>query len=130
MARTRTPEHLRAVKGMDKKNPSRRNDNEPQPPVMGIGEPPKHLNENQKDIWNEMVLQMPGGVLGSSDRIAFELIAKLVWESRFNYEEFTGAKLAQLNSLLSRFGMTPSDRSKISIPQKKEESRYEKYRKV
>lgn len=128
MARNRTPEHLRAVKGMDKKNPSRRNDNEPVPPMMGIGPAPSHLTQLESNIWDEVVLQMPPKVLGSSDRIAFEVMVKIINEVRTDFTEITGAKLAQLTSLLSRFGMTPSDRSKLSIPTEKQESRYEKYK--
>jgi len=55
------------------------------------------------------------GVLGQVDRIAVELACKLY--VRVDEGVATGVDYNQLIKLLSQFGMTPADRSRLSIPE-------------
>lgn len=55
------------------------------------------------------------GVLGQADRIAVELACKLY--VRVDEGTATGVDYNQLIKLLSQFGMTPADRSRLSIPE-------------
>ena len=64
---------------------------------------------------------MVDGVLTVADRIAWCSLCELEAERREAPREFTGAKFASLISLLGRFGMTPSDRAKVSITDDKDE---------
>ena len=128
MARHRTPDNVRDIKGMDKKNPSRKNQNQ----VVverGIGEPPPHMNPTQIKIWNEVVSNMHSGVLSSADRIALEIIVGLIWRYRYWHEDdsilpLSGAELSTLRGMLGQFGMTPTDRAKLSIPEQKPKNEF------
>lgn len=115
MSRNRTPEALREVRGMDKKNPSRRAPDQPEP-NGGIGPAPAHLNVLEQEIWDEIVGHMHAGVMGQAERVAFEQIVRLTYEMRVNFAEMPTSRVQALTSLLSKFGMTPTDRAKIVVP--------------
>ena len=68
---------------------------------------------------------MYAGVLGEGDKMAFEMLVRLIHEMRTAFEDMNGAKLSQLNSLLSKFGMTPSDRTTIDVPKEKKINPFE-----
>lgn len=118
MPTPRKPTALRELQGTIKDHPGRQNKNEPSP-ARGIGPPPSHLDSHHSEIWDEIVSNMYAGVLGEADRVALETLSRLVHEMRTNFEEMTAAKLSQLSTLLGRFGMTPSDRTKIVVPKGK-----------
>lgn len=59
---------------------------------------------------------MYAGVLGEADRLALETLTRLVYVMRSDFEEMSAAKLSQLSTMLGKFGMTPSDRTKIVVP--------------
>ena len=120
MGAPRAPTALKQMRGTDKKNPARMNDNEPVP-TKGIGPSIRNgsgsnLNQQEQAIWDEIVSISYAGVLGEADRIALEMMCRLVHEMRTDFTEMTAAKITQLSQLLGRFGMTPSDRTKITVP--------------
>lgn len=115
----RTPKKLKELKGLQVKNKD-----EPEP-ARGIGPAGDVLTDYEKQIWDEVVGHMYAGVLGEADRIALEMMCRLIAEMRLNFEEMTAAKLTQLSALLGRFGMTPSDRTKITIPKKENKNPFE-----
>jgi len=115
MAANKKPTALRELQGTANRNKHR--DNQDQPVVTrGIGPAPKHLNDDQKEIWDEVVSSMYAGVLGEADRLALETLTRLVYTMRTDFEEMSAAKLSQLSTMLGKFGMTPSDRTKIVVP--------------
>ena len=124
MGAPKKPSALKAVQGTDKRNKTRMNPNEPTP-VRGIGPAHSSLTEYEQGVWDEIVGISYAGVLGEADRLALEMMCRLVAEMRLNYEEFTAAKLTQLSNLCGRFGMTPSDRTKIVIPKKENKNPFE-----
>jgi hypothetical protein len=114
MARPRTPSSVLELRGAYKKDPQRRRENEPMP-TEGVGtftERPTSLPE----IWDEVVSQLVPGVLTVSDRLALELVCRLLAEIRLHPAEISVGKVTTLCNLLGRFGMTPSDRSKVTVP--------------
>ena len=111
----RKPQALRELNGTSKDHPDRQNPNQPIP-TKGIGPPNKVLTEYEQNIWDEIVGISYPGVLGEADRIALEMMCRLVGEMRMDFESMTAAKITQLSGLVGRFGMTPSDRSKIVVP--------------
>ena len=123
MGNPRKPMAIREIQGTDQQNKHRQNHDAPEP-SRGIGEPPEYLSESQRAIWDEVVSNMYKGVLGEADRVSFEVMVRLIDEMRIDFTEFTAAKLSQLRGLLSCFGMTPSDRLKISIPKEKNKSAF------
>lgn len=118
MGRPRTPSNILDARGAFDKNPNRRRVDEPEP-NGDIGEPPERLTEDQRAAWSEIVSTCANGVLCQSDRIAVEVAAVLLAMFRADPSGIPGAKLARLDSLMARFGMTPSDRSKVSAPKAK-----------
>jgi hypothetical protein len=124
MGSPRKPTALKKLQGTDKQHPERLNENEPIP-VRGIGPHHSTLTKYEAAIWDEVVGISYSGVLGEADRIALEMMCRLIAEMRLNFEEMTAAKITQLSQLLGRFGMTPSDRTKISIPKEKNKNAFE-----
>lgn len=117
----RKPQALREIQGTAKDHPSRQNKEQPIP-ARGIGPTHSSLTEYEAAIWDEVVGISYAGVLGEADRIALEMMCRLIAEMRLNFEEMTAAKITQLSQLLGRFGMTPSDRTKIVIPKKENDN--------
>ncbi len=124
MGAPRKPSALKQIQGTDKQHPERINENEPVP-VRGIGPNHSSLTAYEAEIWDEVVGISYAGVLGEADRIALEIMCRLIAEMRVDYSEFTAAKITQLSQLLGRFGMTPSDRTKIVIPKGEQQNPFE-----
>lgn len=119
----RKPRALRELQGTLKDHPGRQNHNEPIP-TRGAGEPPLSLNEFEREIWAEIIGISYHGVIGEADRMALEMMCRLVAEMRLDFSEMTAAKITQLSNLLARFGMTPSDRTKIVVPKKEKSNTF------
>jgi len=116
MGRTPYPKAVLRIKGVDKTHPERFRirENEPEN-VNPVGDPPENLSGSERKIWMRIVEESITGVLGQADRIAVELACKLY--VRVDEGTATGVDYNQLIKLLSQFGMTPADRSKLSIPE-------------
>ncbi len=125
MARPRTPLNIIKMRGSDKVNPGRFKDRENQMQPESIGRVPNHLKPEYKKIWKEIANHLPAGTIAATDRIALETLCKLIFVMRFDFENMTAAQLGKLESLLGRFGMTPSDRSKVIVPKKTESSAWD-----
>ena len=73
--------------------------------------PPKTFTDEQKKLWREFARMVPAGVATYADRWAVEIIVCTM--AKFRAGTISGAETAQLTSLLSRFGLTPADRSRV-----------------
>ncbi len=135
MARNRTPAQILQIKGAYKKNPQRQRGPEPKADTFKKT-PPKHFNAEEKAVWRELVRNTAAGVLQQSDRPILEQATVLLCVVRKTRSTLIpihnrqGKLIAMrmacpasthqaLTSCLSRLGMTPSDRTRISIPEKK-----------
>lgn len=131
MGAHKKPKALRELNGTADRNKHR--DNQDQPPVArGIGPAPEHFTELQSDIWDYLVGVMYAGVLSISDRPTMEMMTILFHRFRHgDYEEnsvcpaLNGVELSRLDSLMGRYGMTPSDRTKIVVPKKEKSNPFE-----
>lgn len=115
------------LEGNDKNHPERVNHNEPKP-VEKIGNAPRHLTDEQKAIWNEIISQVPPGVITKMDRMTLEMVSVLMLKFRKAAEPLTvdmlageqalpkmqGNELSMLMKGLQTLGMTPADRSRVS----------------
>lgn len=110
----RKPTAVLEMGGAFVKDPQRARHGEPDS-GRGIGPAPDHMTEAQKAIWDEIVGDMAAGVLKSSDRQVFEWLVTLAAEFRQDPEGFGGRKWMVMVSLAGRFGMTPVDRSRLSV---------------
>jgi hypothetical protein len=120
MGRNRTPTAVLELTGAFKKHPDRKRARASEPRGSGpVGEPPERFDEELRAIWFEIADMIPAGVLAKSDRLALEIPCGLV--RKVFQDSINGAELSRLNSLLARLGMTPADRSKVSVPKQPEE---------
>lgn len=99
-------------------------------PDPNFGNVPKYLSEAQKDIWRELVSEIPPRVLTKSDRKTVEIAVRMIERMRHIHNEVVcwaqfhadgticpgemkSSDYATLNRCLSQLGCTPADRSKI-----------------
>jgi hypothetical protein len=68
-------------------------------------------------LWAELANIVPIGVAENSDRWTFEVLVCLM--AKFRSGVALGGEVSQLLSLLAKFGMTPSDRSRVSAAPKR-----------
>lgn len=117
MGRMHTPTAILDARGAFIHHPERKRPNEPVV-TEPLGGPPKHLTPDQKKLWKEFVRMCPAGVVKYSDRWSVERIVLLM--DRQRKDTIKIAEASQLDHLLARFGMTPSDRARVSVEQPKE----------
>lgn len=120
MSRPRKPTAILRLTGTEVKNPSRlrARENEPQD-LPELGDPPKRLNDKQLEAWREIVANSAYGVLTGSDRHSLEIAAVLLAAFWRDGASMSAANISLLNSSLSKMGMNPSDRSRVTVQQPK-----------
>ncbi len=124
MGRTPYPRAILELKGVKKTHPERLRVREHEPEnINPVGDPPEHLPDPEQAIWARIKEESIPGVLGQADRIAIEMACKLY--VRVKEDTATGVDYNQLIKLLSQFGMTPADRSRLSIPKPVGKGKYD-----
>jgi hypothetical protein len=117
----RKPTALLEVGGAFKANPARARKSEPDS-GRGIGPAPDYLTEAQQKIWDEIVSDCAPGVFRSSDRAMLRGLVILESQFREDPAGFGGRQWMTWRSLLAACGMTPADRSRVSVePRESEE---------
>ena len=123
MARPNKPTALKEVTAAYTKHPERRNQTEPKP-EKGIG-PASDGATDWKECWDEIVSSIPPGVLGNTDRVWLERTARLLAKSRT--EGLTSGDEKSLQTYMSRLGMNPADRAKITAQPDKPNDKADAY---
>ena len=123
MARPRKPTKVLELNGTFKNTPKRKKARENEPVVEeGIGKHPCFLNEEQIAAWNWIVSVAPEGVLTSADA---PFVANLsVLQAQIMTGDAPMGAYGLLQAGLGKLGMTPADRSKVSVPQKPKQNRW------
>lgn len=80
-----------------------------------LGDPPEWLPATEREIWEQVAAQLVAGVALASDRSAFESMVRLIAKERRD-GELSGPEGSRLSRLFAGFGMTPADRSRVSVP--------------
>lgn len=112
MGRNRTPTAILERRGAFSSHKNRRDARAGEPVVTKrLGGPPKTCTEEQKKLWREYAKMVPAGVATYADRWAVEIVVSVM--AKFRAGTISGVETAQLMSLLSRFGLTPADRSRV-----------------
>lgn len=126
MGRPAKPNHLKLINGSAKHNPDRHRDDHliPEPKKLDVGNPPRYFNKELKKVWREVKKIIPDGVAGDSDRISFEMLCLVIYRIRTS-DDFVASHFQQYIALSSRFGLTPSDRQKVKIPEPKKKSGFD-----
>ncbi len=81
-----------------------------------IGDPPTHLDENEKKIWAEIIFYQPPGLVVATDRPALAKFCQL--EAKTRAKNITASEAQLWLKLLQLFGMTPSSRAALATPAK------------
>ena len=116
VSRHRTPTVTLMTRDTFGKNPARARQRAGEPqPSQAIGPAPATLSVEHRACFDEIVQRSHIGVLSSADSIAVEMAAALLAAFRRDPENLSAAKFARLEALLGRFGMTPADRSKVTV---------------
>lgn len=98
-----------------KRNSGRYKSRESEPkPVALLGSAPEHLDKVQKGIWRELVGRVAPGVLFACDAYVVELTVRLTEKMRAG--QLTSSETGQYRGCLASLGITPADRSRVSVP--------------
>lgn len=94
----------------------------------GLPSKPKDFNGPCSEVWDELLTQIPEGILRSVDAIQLETLVKLIVQGRAlsqmamaNVADVAGNRAWMSNADLVRklsacFGLSPSDRKRLAIP--------------
>lgn len=123
MARPRSPREKARVTGQDVVNPGRyEGRSEPESP--SLGEPSVWMSEHQCMAWEAFRKELPW--LCESDRALLEVAStirgNLIADGSIGVNQMT-----TLRQCLSQMGATPADRSKVTLPDAKEDNPNDKY---
>ena len=143
------PTNLKLIRG----NPGKRPLNTSEPtPDMQMPEPPDGISAAALSQWRIVAPQLHKiGILSLLDATALEMYcvaygnwrdaqekirkfgplvkAKTGFLQQSPYMQIANKAFDQMRAMISEFGMTPSSRSNISVPDDKEGARFGKYRK-
>ena len=126
MGRPRKPSNVLDMNGSARRNPGRMRaqgrDTEPTD-IPEIGDPPEWLTGDQSRAWKYIVRKCAAGVLKESDEIAVEIGARLL--AKMWSGDIPDQQLRQLDTLLGKLGMNPSDRSKVSAGKTNKKNKFE-----
>ena len=127
MPQPRVPTAELEARGSFRAHPERKakRKNEPRPSGP-LCDPPAWLSKAQRQEWAYLASRMPEGVASNWDETAFEVLVCLVVS--FRHRQKLGlpvvvGELTAMNRLFTQFGMTPADRSRVSV--KKNEAKSE-----
>ena len=115
MGRPRTATNILEARGAFKNHSERKRPNEPIPASAFPKRPPRHLTENERKCWREIVKLVPAGVLTSADTIAVEILSTLLVEFRAERAAMSTQKLLRMTALMSKLGLDPSGRASLSV---------------
>ena len=117
MPRVTQPDEIAKLKGSDKSNPDRYKNKVPKS-ELPLGEPPKHLTDAAAECWWKLSFYMIPGVSTGADRVLLESLSNLLAEYRKSPDDMQTTRISQMINCLGRFGMSPSDRTKLRQPLK------------
>lgn len=96
-------------------HPSRYADRKNEPhPELGLGNPPAEFDAAQRKVWRELAKCMPDGVFTVADRFLAEQACRLIVKMRD--DTMTTQQSCHLTGVLSKLGLSPTDRSKVNAP--------------
>jgi hypothetical protein len=114
MGRPRKPIELHRLSGADKKHPERFRNEVPKS-TAPFGKYPSTRTTVPAECWAEISTMCIPGVLTGADRFMVEIAADLLAEYRTDPPGFAVGKYRTLVGLFGRFGMSPSDRSRLGV---------------
>jgi len=120
MARPRKPSNVLELNGAFKRNPDRGRARADEPaPTDAIGDPPDWLSPEVNACWREIVALAHPGTLSQADRLIIEHGAQLLATLRGEQWQVHPTLMVRWESFLGKLGLTPADRSKVSVAKPK-----------
>ena len=119
----RKPTALKRLQGTLQKY--RTNENEPVPSGPLPDAPPGHLTEAERAAWESLVGIIPPGVAMNSDLAYLTMTAKLY--AKLMADAISDAQLNTLERALSKLGLNPSDRSRITARKEAPNDRFARF---
>ena len=126
MPRPRKPTKLHVVQGTLRTSRHRDRENEPEI-ISPLGGAPEAWPVDAKLLWGELSDLLPPGVATKTDRLAFELLCRLVACMRAGPEGLTAALAGQIRAACAAFGMTPESRSRVTGARPPEQNPFAKF---
>lgn len=117
MPARRLPVMKAGITGAATKNPGRFA-NRANPKVKPVGDPPPHLSVSARRAWRMFVRRLPW--LTAADEAMLGLAA-MVQGALMDGEPIGVAKLNMFQTVLSKLGASPTDRTKVTMPEEEEE---------
>ena len=119
MARPRTPTAILEGRGAYDNHPERRSQRREEPIAPGAPLKPRFLKGRAAKIWDELlpeILRMK--VAGAIDSRALATLCCLEAEHEENPKNMSVGRIAEMRKHRALFGMDPSSRARLSVPQK------------
>ena len=85
---------------------------------LPLGEAPEHLSKDAAECWFEISSIALPGVMTGADRLLLEVKANHLADYRKDPSGYPTTRLNQFILCLARFGMSPSDRTKLGVEDK------------
>jgi hypothetical protein len=122
--RPRTPTNILKIRGAGKAYPARMKEWENEPVnVNPIGDAPEWLNEAELKAWALIVDKCIDGILGEADYLAVAIASQIA--ARCIAGEATHQDETLALRYLGQFGMTPTERTKVAVPKKKDKNPFD-----
>lgn len=119
----RTPKAKAVVSGQAGKNPQRFKQRK-EPKARPLGDPPSWMKKNQVAVWHQFAHELPW--LNESHRSLLEIAVTV--RARIIAGHDVGVQAMNLlRQCLGQMGATPSDATKVSVPDDGDEDPDEKY---
>lgn len=113
------PSKILELTGAFKKDPQRKNHQEPEGKGEFNKDPPAHLTNSQKTHWHEIIGLVPDGVLTGSDVLQVEIVVGLLDMYREEKGRVHVSVIQRLTSEMGKLGLDPAARAKLQIDKKK-----------
>lgn len=114
MGRPRTPTSILDGKGGFLTHKNRQRPNEPVT-KLGIGKPPAWYTAEEKKMWKLLARKCAPGVLMESDWPTYCILVRLMSKYHNHPDSMRVMETNQLISVTRMFGLSPSERSRVSV---------------
>jgi hypothetical protein len=118
MPQPRKSADLHAISGAYARNPKRKRRDVKASGAVG---PWKERSSEPHEVWDELVVGAPAGVLTTADRQALEYAVRLLVDMRNDPTGFPASKGTLLVNLLGKLGCLPASRLGMNTPDPKDE---------
>lgn len=117
MSAVRKPTAVLEANGAFTRNPKRARARRYEPDTgRGVGPAPEYLTSEQGKAWDDIVSACAPGVFQSSDTVFLAAMSAMVAQFREDPVGFGISRYQIFLTMLTRAGMTPSDRSRVAVP--------------